>query len=81
MMERELTKFEEDVARKAIKATCEIVSDKYITKEKAKEFLKEQLEDFIKISDDSIDKAARFGLFVGVIATSAIWLVMMWIFN
>ena len=81
MIERELTKFEEDVARKAIKATCEIVSDKYITKEKAKEFLKEQLEDFIKISDDSIDKAARFGLFVGVIATSATWLVMMWIFN
>ncbi len=81
MIERELTKFEEDVARKAIKATCEIVSDKYITKEQAKKIIKEQSEDLIKVYEGSIDKAARFGLLVGVIATSAIWLVMMWIFN
>jgi len=78
MIERELTKFEEDVARKAIK---EAISKGYITKEQAKKIIKEQHKDLVKVYEGSIDSAARFGLFVGVIATSAIWLVMMWIFN
>lgn len=78
MIERELTKFEEDVARKAIK---EVISKGYITKDQAKKIIEEQHADLVKIYEGSIDKSVKFGLFVGVIATSAIWLVMMWLFN
>ena len=74
-------KKEEEIAKRAIKATCEVVSKDYITKEKAKEIIKEHSVELAVINDKAIDKAIKFGFVAGAITTSLVWLVLMWMFN